>query len=44
MDVVVCNVGGGGLVNGVCEGVYKYGLEDGVKVVVFEIEGVDLLF
>ncbi|KAK4669770.1 catabolic L-serine/threonine dehydratase [Podospora pseudopauciseta] len=44
MDAVVCNVGGGGLVNGVCEGVHKHGLEDGVKVVALETEGADSLF
>lgn len=44
MDAVVCNVGGGGLANGVCEGVHKHGLEDGVKVVALETEGADSLF
>ncbi|KAK0739247.1 tryptophan synthase beta subunit-like PLP-dependent enzyme [Apiosordaria backusii] len=47
VDAVVCNVGGGGLVNGVCEGVYRLFTaagEKGPKVVALETEGADSLW
>ncbi|KAK0665583.1 putative catabolic L-serine/threonine dehydratase [Cercophora samala] len=48
MDAVVCNVGGGGLVNGVCEGVYRHftegGEEERPRVVALETEGADSLY
>ncbi|KAK4171961.1 putative catabolic L-serine/threonine dehydratase [Triangularia setosa] len=47
MDAIVCNVGGGGLVNGVCEGIYRHftaNEEKGPKVVALETEGADSLY
>ncbi|PNS17766.1 Catabolic L-serine/threonine dehydratase [Sphaceloma murrayae] len=41
-DVVVCSVGGGGLLNGICEGVERYGWDrEGTVVLGVETEGAD---
>lgn len=41
-DAIVVSVGGGGLLNGVLEGLYRVGWE-GVPVVAMETEGADSL-
>ncbi|KAF2222139.1 tryptophan synthase beta subunit-like PLP-dependent enzyme [Elsinoe ampelina] len=41
-DVVVCSVGGGGLINGICEGVERYGWDgEGTKVLGMETRGAE---
>ncbi len=42
-DVIICSVGGGGLLNGICQGIDKAGLSSQVKVIAMETLGADSL-